>query len=160
MGYAPGELVLNSIHGKGHPLRDWLTSYPLLVVSLDPYTHESAWIIETAGRFLEHFTPANVRTCWLCTADAEGSAQFLGPWSDEFLTFTDHDRAIVGALGIDRLPSLTVIYPDLSFATASGWDPTAWREITAYLARTLRWSRPIVPRPGDPLPFEGTPIAG
>ncbi|MGI9610236.1 MAG: hypothetical protein ACR2NL_08060, partial [Acidimicrobiia bacterium] len=65
VGYAPEEMVLDSIHGKPYAVRDWLTSYPLLLVSLDPYTHESAWILETAGRFLDHFTPANVRTAWL-----------------------------------------------------------------------------------------------
>ncbi|MFW2383090.1 MAG: hypothetical protein ACN4GZ_15155, partial [Acidimicrobiales bacterium] len=140
VGYAPEEMVLDSIHGKPYAVRDWLTSYPLLLVSLDPYTHESAWILETAGRFLDHFTPANVRTAWLCTSDAEGCRQFLGPWADKFLTFADEDRTVVDALGIERLPSVTAIYSDLSYATASGWDPTAWREITAHLAKVLSWS--------------------
>ncbi len=157
MGYAPEELVLDSIHGKPYAVRDWLTSYPLLLVSLDPYTHESAWILETAGRFLDHFTPANVRTAWLCTTDADGCRQFLGPWAEKFLTFADDDRTVINALGIERLPALTAVYSDLSYATASGWDPTAWREVTAHLAKLLSWSRPMIPRPGDPLPYRGTP---
>lgn len=157
MGYAPEEMVLDSISGKSYAVRDWLTSYPMLLVSLDPYTHESAWILETAGRFLDHFTPANVRTAWLCTADAEGCKQFLGPWAEKFLTFSDEERKVVETLGIERLPSVTAIYSDLSYASASGWDPTAWREVTAHLSKILSWSRPMIPRPGDPLPFVGTP---
>lgn len=160
VGYLPEELLLHSITGKDYAVRDWLTSYPILLVSLDPYTHESAWIIETAARFMDHFTPANVRTAWLCTADDDGCRQFLGPHAEKFLTFADPDREVVKALGLDRLPSLSAIYSDLSFATASGWDPTAWREVTAHLAKILSWSRPIIPRPGDPLPFQGTPALG
>ncbi len=160
MGYAPEDLLLESIQGTSYTVRDWLTSYPLLMVSLDPYTHESAWIIETAGRFLEHFTPANVRTSWLCTSDADGCRQFLGPWAERFLTFSDPDRTVVKALETDRLPSLSAVYPDLSFATASGWDPSRWREITDHLANVLSWSRPMIPRPGDPLPYQGTLALG
>ncbi|MEL7155921.1 MAG: hypothetical protein AAFN30_04900, partial [Actinomycetota bacterium] len=48
MAEAPPDLVLDSLRGEGYALRDWLTSYPLLLVALDPYTHESAWI--RAGR--------------------------------------------------------------------------------------------------------------
>lgn len=153
---APEELVLDSVRGQGYVVRDWLTSYPLLMVALDPYTHESAWILETAGRFLRHFSPADVRTAWLCATDDEGCKQFLGPWQEEFLTFADPEKDAIKALGFDRLPGLCVINPDLSVEMSNGWDPESWRTITANLARMLSWSRPMVPRPGDPLPFQGT----
>ncbi len=130
------------------------------MVALDPYTHESAWILETAGRFLRHYQPADIRTCWLVTADDEGCKQFLGPWADEFLTFADPDRTAVTGLGLSQLPSLVHVRSDGFTQTAGGWDPLAWREIGADLAKILSWSRPTVPAPGDPVPYNGTPVAG
>jgi hypothetical protein len=157
---APAELVLDSIQGEGYPVRDWLASFPLLLVAIDPYTHESAWILETAGRFLRHYTQADVRCGWLVTADDDDCRRFLGPWADEFLTFADPERTAVLALGVERLPALVQVEHDRSVRVADGWNPDAWRSLAEYLARVLSWSRPTVPRPGDPLPFEGTPAKG
>ena len=157
---APAELVLASLKGEGYRLRDWLTSYPLLLVALDPYTHESAWILESAGRYLDHFSPSDIRVGWLATADDEGCRQFLGPWADRFLTFPDPSREAVLALGIERLPALLHVRSDGMSQVADGWDPVAWREIAATLAKILSWSRPTVPRPGDPTPYSGTPAKG
>ena len=154
---APPDLVLDSIRGEGYPLRDWLTSYPLLLVALDPYTHESAWILETAGRLLHHFSPSDIRVGWLATTDDDGCRQFLGPWAEQFLTFADPEREAVLELGVERLPSLVHIRSDGFVEVAEGWDPASWREISANLAKILSWSRPILPQPGDPTPYAGTP---
>ncbi len=97
-------LILDSIQGKGYPVRDWLTSYPLLMVALDPYTHESAWILETASQFLHHYTPADIRVAWLVAADDAGCRAFLGPWADKYLTFADPDRTAILGLGLQTLP--------------------------------------------------------
>lgn len=160
MADAPSDLTLDSVRGAGYPLRDWLTSYPLLMVALDPYTHESAWILETAGKLLRHYQPANIRVCWLVTADDEGCKQFLGPWEEEFLTFADPEREAVTALGLERLPSLIHVRSDGLMHTANGWDPTMWRNIAEVISPLLHWSRPMIPSPGDPVPFAGTPVAG
>lgn len=157
---APGELVLDSLNGDGYPLRDWLTSYPLLLVALDPYTHESAWILETAGRFLHHFSPADIRVGWLSACDEDGCRQFLGPWAERFLTFPDPEREALLALGVERLPALIHIRGDGATTVADGWDPDGWRAIAATLADHLSWSRPMVPQPGDPTPYQGTPAKG
>lgn len=157
---APPELVLDSLRGEGYPLRDWLTSYPMLLVGLDPYTHESAWILETAGRFLEHFAPSDIRVGWLATADADGCRQFLGPWADRFLTFPDPEREAVTALGFERLPGLAHIRSDGFLQVSNGWEPEGWRHIAAQLAKILRWTKPMIPRPGDPTPYQGTPVKG
>jgi len=154
------DLVLDSIRGDGYPLRDWLTSYPLLLVAIDPYTHESAWILETAGRYLDHFSPADVRVGWLVTADEPGCRQFLGPWAERFLTFHDPDREAVLALGVERLPALIHIRSDGFAEVANGWSPEHWRNIAANLAKILSWSRPTVPQPGDPTPYLGTAVKG
>jgi hypothetical protein len=156
----PADLVLDSIQGKGYPVRDWLTSYPLLMVVLDPYTHESAWLLETAGRLLRHYTPADIRVAWLVAADDDGCRQFLGPWAEEFLTFADPDRTAINGLGLNRLPALVHIRNDAAVQHADGWDPDAWRAIAEVLSVHLSWSRPMIPRPGDPVPYGGTPAAG
>ncbi len=153
-------MILDSVQGQGYPVRDWLTSYPLVMVALDPYTHESAWILETAGALLRHYMPADVRCAWLVAADDDGCKQFLGPWADEFLTFADPEREAIAALELERLPAFVAIRPDLATQTTNGWDPTAWRALAADLSTMLHWSRPLIPRPGDPVPYEGTPAGG
>ena len=160
MAVAPPELVLDSIRGDGYPLRDWLTSYPLCLVAIDPYTHESAWILETAGRILDHYSPADVRVGWLATTDNDGCEQFLGPWADRFLTFADPGREAVTGLGIDRLPALVHIRADGDLTVVDGWDPSRWRTVTDELSRILSWSRPMLPQPGDPTPYAGTDVKG
>lgn len=157
---APADLVLDSIQGDGYSLHDWLSSYPLALVAIDPYTHESAWILETAGRLLRHYTQADVRVGWLVTADDDDCRQFLGPWAEEFITFADPDRSAVLAFGVERLPALVVVMHDRSVRVANGWDPDAWRDSAAFLSTVLSWTRPIIPRPGDPVPYEGTSVKG
>lgn len=157
---APPDLVLDSLRGDGFPLRDWLTSYPMCLVAIDPYTHESAWILETAGRILEHYSPADVRVGWLATTDDEGCRQFLGPWAERFLTFPDPEREAVTALGVERLPALVHIRADGDLSVVNGWDPEGWRTVTAFMSRYLSWSRPTLPQPGDPTPYAGTDVKG
>lgn len=153
-------LILDSIQGKGYPVRDWLTSYPLLMVALDPYTHESAWILETASQFLHHYSPADIRVAWLVAADDAGCRAFLGPWADKYLTFADPDRSAILGLGVQTLPSLVHVRDDGFIQVASGWDPTAWRAVAEVLSTHLSWTRPMIPKPGDPVPYQGTPAAG
>jgi hypothetical protein len=157
---APADLVLDPIQGEGYPLHNWLSSFPLALVAIDPYTHESAWILETAGRLLRHYTQADVRVGWLVTADDDDCRRFLGPWADEFITFADPERTAVVALGVERLPALVQVMHDRSLRVANGWDPDSWRDIASYLSSVLSWSRPMIPRPGDPLPYEGTSAKG
>lgn len=157
---APADLVFDSLNGEGYPLRDWLTSFPFLLVAIDPYTHESAWILETAGRVLDHYSSADVRVGWVATTDAEGCRRFLGPWSESYLTFPDPDRELVKSLGVERMPALIFIRNDGAMEVVDGWDPTAWRRIVEGVSGLLSWTRPIVPRPGDPTPYAGTPVDG
>ena len=48
-----------------------MTSYPMLMVAIDPYTSESSWILDTAADLLHHYSPADVRVAWLVAADDE-----------------------------------------------------------------------------------------
>ena len=44
---APGDLTLQTLRGPEAPLERWLTTFHLVLVALDPYTHESAWLLPT-----------------------------------------------------------------------------------------------------------------
>ena len=49
----PSDLVLAPLGAEPRPLDDWLTTFHLASVVLDPYTNESSWILKTATRILE-----------------------------------------------------------------------------------------------------------
>ena len=40
---------------------------------------------------------------------------------------------------------------------AEGWDPPEWHAVVTKLAEMMAWIAPVVPAPGDPGPFKGTP---
>lgn len=135
--------------------------FHLVAVVIDPYTYESSWLLETAGRILEEFSGADCRTAWLVTADEKDATAFLGPWAERMLTFCDPERKVVSGLGLEQIPALIHVGPDLTLVgKAEGWNPAEWREITDNLAVMMSWSRPTFPQPGDPVAFAGSPAAG
>ena len=129
-------MQLAAIGGEARPLDEWLTTFQLLTVVLDPYTHESAWILKTARRFLAHFRGADCRVAWTVTADERDAKRFLGPLAEETLTFTDPDRTLVKGLGLERLPALVYIRQDLVVVGQSeGWNPSEWEDIGALVGK-------------------------
>jgi hypothetical protein len=157
----PADLLLDPLGGEPRTVAAWLTTFHLCVVVLDPYTNESSWLLETAGRLLQGYSAADARVAFLVTADDADAKQFLGPWTDRVLVFTDPDREAVKALGLEALPAL--VHLNISGAveaSAEGWDPDEWRRVLDNLSRILDWSRPIIPAPGDPTAFAGTPALG
>jgi len=49
---------------------------------------------------------------------------------------------------------------DLSIVgRADGWDPAEWKAVTDNLADVMAWNKVPLPRPGDPVPFAGVPVA-
>jgi hypothetical protein len=150
--------VLTPLNGEPRSVDDWVTLFPLALVALDPYTYESAWLLEEAGRILTGFTAADVRVGWLVTATADEAREFLGPWAESLLTFVDPEREAVKALGLGTLPAFVVI--DMASkvpCVAEGWDPAAWRAAVAQLAEILDWTKPAIPGPRAPRPYPGTP---
>jgi hypothetical protein len=130
-------------------------------VVLDPYTKESAWLLETAGRVLDHFQGADARTAWTITADEHDARKFLGPWADRFLTFADPKRELVKALELERLPALAYIRQDLAIVgTAQGWQPDEWEHLGALVSKVNSWSFPKLPQNGDPGAYAGSPALG
>jgi hypothetical protein len=155
------DLKLDPIGGEPLTMSDQVVMFHLVTVALDPYTYESAWILETAGRILDELVGADCRVAWLVTAPEEDALAFLGPWAEKFLTFADPDRSAVDGLGIEEIPSLVHVGTDLSIIGKSdGWNPEQWRPITDNLARMMSWSKPVFPKPGDPKPFAGSPAKG
>ena len=83
------DLVLTPLGGEPRPLEEWLTTFHLATVALDPYTNESSWILPTATRVLEGLRGSDARVNFLVTADASDARAFLGPLVERFLVFTD-----------------------------------------------------------------------
>lgn len=153
------DIELTHLAGDAHSLESWLITFPLLPVVLDPYTHESAWILDTARRILVTFTGADCRPCWIVKADPDDTKRFLGPYSDELLTFSDPEGKFASAYNLNRLPAFALIRQDGELvAEAQGWSPESWRLVTEKVTTlTGGWNRPVIPAPGDPAPFSGTP---
>jgi hypothetical protein len=156
---APADLSITALGGEPRTLAEWVTTFHLAVVVIDPYTDQSAWILSTASRILDDFVGADCRVGWLVASDADDARAFLGPLADRYLTLIDPDRAVVRGLGLERLPAFVHIRQDLAVVGASeGWHPPEWQSIAANLGKIMSWSHPLVPVPGDPSPFEGSAV--
>ncbi|MHB8465466.1 MAG: hypothetical protein ACYDH6_09580 [Acidimicrobiales bacterium] len=155
------DTLLRPLTGPARPVSQYLTMFHMLLVAVDPYTNESAWIIETAGRVLSTFSQADCRVGWLVTASPDEARAFLGPWADQFSTFADPDRDMIKGLGLARLPALVHLGMDGAVSgAAEGWRPHQWRDVADELARVLSWKAPGIPVAKDPAPYEGTPALG
>lgn len=140
-------------------MRQWLTVFHLLFVAVDPANDRSAWIVPTAGRVLTGYEQADCRVAWLVAGTPAEARRFLGRWAREILTFADPDLTAVAAFGLSSLPAIVHLGMDGTVVNAvEGWDPAAWRRLTAELSRILRWSHPAIPMPTDPGPFPGAPL--
>ena len=53
------DINLTTIGGETRPLEEWITTFHLASVVLDPYTNESSWILKTAARILDGFRGAD-----------------------------------------------------------------------------------------------------
>lgn len=154
------DLNLSTISGEERPLHEWLTTFHLACVVLDPYTNESSWILKTATRVLDAFRGADVRVNLVVTCTADEGRQFLGPLADEFLVFCDPARSFVRAIGVATLPALVFVQGNGTVVAAEGWDPAAWRQVAKTIAENTAWLPPTIPAAGDPSPFHGTPALG
>ncbi len=140
------------------PLAEWLTTFHLAAVVLDPYTNESSWILKTAVRILEAFRGSHARVAFVVTADAADTRRFLGPLAGQFLAFTDPDRAFVKAAGLTTLPAFVFVRVDGDVvASAEGWSPQGWADVAEAIADTTSWLPPAIPIAGDPHTFAGAP---
>jgi hypothetical protein len=151
------DINLTTIGGESRPLEEWVTTFHLASVVLDPYTNESSWILKTAARVLEAFRGADVRVNLVVTCPAAEATAYLGPLAEQFLVFCDPDRRFVRGLGLTSLPAFVFVRHDGTVqASAEGWNPAEWRAVAKVIADTTSWIPPVIPAPGDPSPFSGT----
>lgn len=160
----PTDLVLTPLNdesGQGRPVMEWLTTFHLASVVLDPYTNESSWILKPATRILEHFRTSDARINFIVTAGPTEAKAFLGPLADRFLVFCDPDRAAVKAMGLQELPALVFTKVDGTLAgIAEGWNAREWEAVADAIAAVTWWTPVAVPGPGDPGAFRGSPALG
>lgn len=153
----PPDLVLSSLSGRTHSVREWLTTFHLLFVALGT-RDQSEWIVPTARRVLYDYEQANCRVAWLVAGDASDARRLLGR-SENDLVFLDPDLKAVHAFGLATLPAIVHLGIDGTVVNAvEGWDPPAWRALTVVLSQQVGWSRPRIPDPKDPGPFKGAPL--
>lgn len=147
--------------GQGRPIMEWLTTFHLASVVLDPYTNESSWVLRAAARVLEQFRGSDARINLIVTAGADEARTFLGPHADRFLVFCDPERSAVKAMGLSELPAFVFITVDgVVAAAAQGWNPPAWEVVADKIAEVTWWTSIPVPGPGDPGRFRGSPALG
>ena len=161
----PAELVLTPLVadglGQGRPIMEWLTTFHLASVVLDPYTNESSWVLRAATRVLEQFRDSDARINLIVTAGADDARAFLGPLAERFLVFCDADRSFVKAAGLDELPAFVFTRVDgVIGAATQGWNPTEWEHVADAIAEVTWWTSIDVPGPSDPGPFRGSPALG
>lgn len=157
----PDDLPLSPLDGSARGLSEWLTTFHLASVVLDPYTNESAWVLKSAVRILEEFRGSHARVNFIVTADDDDTRAFLGPLTERFLVFCDPDRSVVAAMGLHELPAFVFTRVDREVvAVAEGWNASEWHAVAETIATTTKWNVPTIPAPGDPVSFAGTPAAG
>lgn len=154
------DVELQTLTGETRRLGEMVTMFHLALVIVDPYTHQSAWLLATARRILANFSAADVRVGFVVTGTPDEARQFLGPLADEFLTYADPESSLARSIGLETLPAWVHIDHLLHVeASAQGWNPDEWRAAAEHLADRMDWTRPTIPAAGDPVPFAGSPVA-
>jgi hypothetical protein len=142
-------------------LGGWLATFQMAAVVLDPYTHESAWVLDSARRILGHFRGADCRVCFIVEGTEDEARQFLGPITAEFLTLSDPERGIAKGAELEHLPAfLHIAQEGTVVGVAEGWSPSAWKDVAVGLGRRMSWSHPAIPAAGDPVAYPGSPALG
>ena len=155
----PPDLVLRALDNPSLSVREWLTTFPLLFVAVDPNNRRSQWILPTAARILTDYDQADCRVAWMVAGDELDARRFLGRRAEEILTFLDPDLEAISAFGLTSLPAIVHLGMTGEVVSAvEGWDPLAWRALTVQLSRVVGWTRPVVPAPRDPGAFAGAPV--
>lgn len=149
------DVTLTPLTGRARTLEEWLTTFHLALVALDPFTREGAWILPVATRVLTHFSQADVRVALLLPATPDECRLFLGPWVNSLLTFADPESTAIKGMGFDRLPAFAHVAMDGTLeGKAEGWQPAAWQAVADNLAKVLSWSTTVVDGgPNVPAPF-------
>lgn len=154
----PPELVLTPLVGPPKTIEETLTMFHLLLVVLDPFTNESAWILRTAQRVLHTFRESDCRVGYVITGTADDARLFLGERANDISVYLDRDRELVKGLGLATLPAIVHLGMDGTVVNAAeGWGAAQWKGVTDPLARVCSWAAPVLPEFSDPGAFAGSP---
>jgi hypothetical protein len=148
-------LKITSLKGVARTLDDWTTMFHLGLVVLPDRPEGSAWI-PVARRIFQVLGDADCRAA-VCVAGSDYIARrVMGASADEFIVFTDPDKALARSLGLTQLPAFVHLRQDTTLVDAAeGWNPREWQRVADGIAKAMRWSTPQVSRAGDPAPTAG-----
>jgi hypothetical protein len=143
-------IELTTTRGVTRTLDDWTTMFQLCLVVL-PARAEAAAYIPVAQRIFATFGDSDCNCAFVVTGEAEIARRLLGPLEAKVVVFADADQALVGSLGLERLPALVQLRQDTTLgAVAEGWSPTEWQRAVRELAKDMAWTVPEVSGPDDP----------
>lgn len=146
---------LTTARGVTRTLDDWTTSFHLALIVL-PGRPEAAGYVRVGRRIIDVLGGSDCRPAFLIVGNERSARRVLGGAIDDSLCFLDPEGAFVKTAGLERLPAFVHVRVDGTLAgAAEGWDPNAWDEAVERLAKEMAWTRPLIPAPGDPPPFEG-----
>ena len=110
MANAPSlDTQLTPLVGDARPLREWITSFHLASVVIDPYTNESSWILKTASRIMHQFADSAALREQLYRAYVTRASEFGKPEWDNSPLITEilqlrREQAGKGSLAIAVAP--------------------------------------------------------
>jgi hypothetical protein len=143
-------IALTTTRGVTRTLDDWTTMFQLCLVVL-PARAEATAFVPVAERIFATFGDSDCNCAFLVTGEAEIARRMLGPLEEQVLTFADPELALVGSLGLERLPALVQLRQDTTVgACAEGWNPTEWQRAVRSLAKDMAWTVPEVSGADDP----------
>ena len=154
------DIALITLDGETHTVEEWLTTFHLASVVLDPYTNESSWMLKTRCTDPRR-APRHRRAGQLRASPARPTTPRRS--SDRSPTSSWCSAIRTGrssrASAWRTLPAFVFVRIDGTVpAAAEGWNPAEWRHGRRGDRRRPRpGSRPTIPVAGDPGPFHGTP---
>jgi len=125
-----------------------------------PARPEAMAYLPVARRIFATFGDSDCNCAFVVAGEPEVARRMLGAVEHEELVFADPDGALVGSLGLERLPALVHLRQDTTVgASAEGWNPTEWQRAVRELAKLMAWTVPEIAGQGDPPRGTDWPVA-
>ncbi|MGH9038696.1 MAG: hypothetical protein ACRDZ3_00535, partial [Acidimicrobiia bacterium] len=146
---------LTTLRGVTRTIDGWTTSFHLALTILPGRPEASAWV-RVGRRIAQVLGGSDCRPAFLVIGNERSARRVLGADADTGLCFLDPEGTAVKGLGVERVPAFIYVRLDNTVGSAAeGWDPDAWDDAVARLAKEMAWTKPLIPAPGDPAPFPG-----
>jgi hypothetical protein len=147
-------LELTTLRGVTRTIDDWTTNFHLALVILPGRPEGAAWV-RVGRRIAEVLGGSDCRPAFMVVGNERAARRVLGGAADSYLCFLDPEGVAVKGLGVEKLPAFVHVRLDTTVEAAEGWDPNAWDDAVERLAKEMHWTKPLIPAPGDPVPFAG-----